>query len=261
MNIGTKPIDLRGVRLAGAVKFTFSETQPLLAAGARILVIRNTTVFNSIYGTGLSIAGEYSGNLDNGGEALRVLAPDGAVLRSFTFDDTAPWPGGTDGQGHSLVFVRPQGNASPGNANAWRPSVGAGGNPGTSDAVSFASWAASNGVNGASNDVDGDSLPNVFEYVFGSSPSAWTARPWSVAVETVAGQPSALILTAQTALSADEADLSVEICATLPNWQPASPSLLSYTPNGDGSATRVWRVSLSANSPAHFIRLRATLSP
>ena len=60
--------------------------------------------FSARYDTnGLLIAGEFSGNLDNGGEELTLSTAWGETLASFVYSDNRGWPLSTDGAGHALV--------------------------------------------------------------------------------------------------------------------------------------------------------------
>src|SRR5262249_36251085 len=101
-----------------------------LTAGQRIVVARNRTIFQQVYGTGVNLApGNYTGKLDNAGEEIKLLGPFGETLEDFTYDDDPPWPTAADGGGSSLEIIDPLGN--PGNAANWRASYYPGGSPGT----------------------------------------------------------------------------------------------------------------------------------
>jgi hypothetical protein len=60
--------------------------------------------FRDEYGTGINVAGEYLGNLSNGGEDIILTLPvplDAAILR-FSYSDA--WYPSTDGGGQALVI-------------------------------------------------------------------------------------------------------------------------------------------------------------
>lgn len=104
----------------------------LLNPGESIVVVHNLAAFISRYGTGIRVAGEFSGSLDNAGDRLTLLGPIGEPILDFSYDPS--WYPITDGGGFSLVAVDP--NAPPsawGLAQNWRPSSGLGGSPGATD--------------------------------------------------------------------------------------------------------------------------------
>ena len=104
-----------------------------LAPGACVLVVKNRSAFDFRYGTNRPVAGEYSGQLDNGGERIQLVDSYGGIILEFTYDDEAPWPTQADGQGRSLEVVDPGGNYNdPAN---WRASAVPGGTPGLASDV------------------------------------------------------------------------------------------------------------------------------
>jgi CotH kinase protein len=112
---------------------TFEALAPmLLNPGESIVVVHNRAAFISRYGTGIRIAGEFSGSLDNAGERLTLLGPLGEPILDFSYDPS--WYPITDGGGFSLVAADP--TAPPGawgQAGNWRPSSRLGGSPGSTD--------------------------------------------------------------------------------------------------------------------------------
>jgi hypothetical protein len=105
MNVGDKVLDVNGVRLSQGIGFMFPAM--VLQPGQYTLVVANLATFQSAYGAGLKVAGQYDGNLNNTGEeiVLQLPAPlDAAILR-FTYSNT--WYAGTDGGGKSLTIRNP----------------------------------------------------------------------------------------------------------------------------------------------------------
>jgi hypothetical protein len=100
-NIGPNPINLNLVSFADGIDFTFPDIT--LTQDDHILVVENVTAFESKYGTGLNIAGIYSGRLRNSGE--RVLLQDALdqPILNFSFKDR--WYHITDGYGFSLNII------------------------------------------------------------------------------------------------------------------------------------------------------------
>jgi len=130
-NVSDQPIDLADTQLVentGGEGITFTFPAQVLSPNSFVLVVRNEAAFESRYGSGFNIAGEYQGGLTNGGEAITLLAADGSLLQSFSYDDTGSWPGRADGTGSSLEILDPAGDYSDG--DNWRSSSEFGGSPG-----------------------------------------------------------------------------------------------------------------------------------
>jgi hypothetical protein len=126
-HIGTTPINLALVRFDQGIHFTFPPLD--LAPGQYVLLVADKAAFESVYGKGLNVAGEYSGSLSNGGERLRLCDALGEVVEDFTYSDD--WYGITDGDGFSLTVKDVKaGPAGLSTAGAWRPSAHPGGTPG-----------------------------------------------------------------------------------------------------------------------------------
>jgi hypothetical protein len=67
---------------------------------------------------------------------VEIRGPDGAVVTSVSYDDTAPWPADGDGSGYSIVPVNSDPAAEPNDPNDpayWRLSAEIGGSPGLDD--------------------------------------------------------------------------------------------------------------------------------
>ncbi|MFH1718213.1 MAG: lamin tail domain-containing protein [Planctomycetota bacterium] len=119
-NISQMTLDLTGVRLSGGVDFTFPQT--MLEPGGYIVVADSMASFRSAYGTGINVAGEYSGSLSNGGESivLKLPAPLEAAILRFEYSDS--WYPTTDGGGETLVIDQPLARpATWSNPKSWRP--------------------------------------------------------------------------------------------------------------------------------------------
>ena len=103
-NVGPEPVRLDGLRFSDGIRFEFANAGiDVLDPGAEMLIVENSRAFESRYGAGVSIDGDYAGNLGNGGELIRIEDSIGGTVFEFTFDDA--WFPSTDGEGHSLVFV------------------------------------------------------------------------------------------------------------------------------------------------------------
>jgi hypothetical protein len=126
-NMGSASLNLGGVKFIAGISFTFPPQ--VLSPGARVVIAKNAAAFAARYGAGVSIAGVFDGQLSNGGEALHLADTNGATIKLFTYQDTAPWPQRADGHGSALELVDAAGDYnSPFN---WCDSIRHGGSPGT----------------------------------------------------------------------------------------------------------------------------------
>lgn len=123
-------LDLTGVRFVGGITFDFAGSAVTsLAPGARVLVVKNIFAFEARYGTGLPVAGQYLGSLDNGGDRIQLVDATNEEIHDFDYEDD--WYPITDGGGFSLAVIDE--NADPGEWDSklnWRPSGQENGAPG-----------------------------------------------------------------------------------------------------------------------------------
>lgn len=131
-NIGTAALDLSNMRLSNAVSYT-APIGTKLAPGDFLLVAENTTRFQARYG--LRADGQFSGQLNNGGETLEVRDAFDRVIASLAYDDKDGWPTYADGLGFSLTTNAPGLSADPNQPTYWRSSTVRGGSPGADDPV------------------------------------------------------------------------------------------------------------------------------
>jgi len=127
-NISETTVDLTGVRLSRGIDFVFGEMA--LEPDQHVVVVSDQASFRSAYGTSINIAGQYSGNLSNGGEQIVVQLPwplAGAILRFGYSDD---WYPATDGGGTSLVIGEPLAHpATWSEPESWRAATPTPGRP------------------------------------------------------------------------------------------------------------------------------------
>ena len=134
-NTGTQPLNLNGYALDGGIDFAFPEV--VVPTGGYLVVARDLSAFTNRYDTnGLHIAGQYSGELANGGEDIR-LEYAGQKLFDIIYSDARGWPPAADGGGPSLVLVNDddvaQGFDIFDHPSSWRASTYNGGSPGRTD--------------------------------------------------------------------------------------------------------------------------------
>ncbi|NQT03753.1 MAG: lamin tail domain-containing protein [Planctomycetes bacterium] len=127
-NIGTETLNLNLVKFTNGIDFTFPDID--LAAGQYVVVVKDPQVFTAQYGTGINVAGQYSGRLANAGERIRLEDAVGQTILDFEYSDN--WYRATDGRGYSLTIIDAA-NTDPNSwsqKHSWRPSAYIGGSPG-----------------------------------------------------------------------------------------------------------------------------------
>jgi len=130
-NVSDRPLDLGGIRLTGGVRFSFADaTAGALAPGGVVVVVNDLPAFGSRYDVNeIIVAGEFAGNLSNGGEEIILEGVLGERISRFTFEDS--WHPEADGGGYSLVVNNATGDPTAwGDETHWRRSRDVGGSPG-----------------------------------------------------------------------------------------------------------------------------------
>jgi hypothetical protein len=119
-NASTNLLDLSGVSLSNAVRFIFP-SGAALAPGAFVQVVENTTSFaaryqapgSPYYFASLSVAGQWSGALDNAGETISLFGSNGVELSSVPYKPSGDWSTRADARGSSLELAAlPPGDAT-----------------------------------------------------------------------------------------------------------------------------------------------------
>jgi hypothetical protein len=130
-NVANQSVNLNLVRFTDGIDFPFPSFE--LPTGGYCLVVKDRAAFQAKYGAKLPVAGEYAGNLDNGGEHIELVDAAGQMIQSFTYDDS--WFKNTDGQGYSLTVKNPKAMdvSSLNDKASWQSSAQKGGSPGRGD--------------------------------------------------------------------------------------------------------------------------------
>jgi hypothetical protein len=227
-----------------------------------MVIVENAAAFAFRYGaTAASRVGgvfELNSNLSNGGETLTMLAADGGVIKSFTYNDKAPWPGGADGTGYSLVLIQPNSNPDHNLPQSWRPSAAVNGNPGGSDIGGLPAWLTANGQATPLDDTDSDGLSAAAEYVLGANPAVPGRGPLpqaSVQPLLVSGIiDDYLTMNVHRKAGTDDVTSRVEVSTDLGGWTQAVR--VSAVPDGSGGIDEVWRSPAPIGATTrYFIRM------
>jgi hypothetical protein len=124
INAGGVTWNISGWRLTGrgGLSYTFPNGTTI-APGGFLNVARSTTAFQAAYGAGLPMVGNWTGNLQSGGDTLTLIQPtaEGDVeIDKLTFGVSQPWPAVATGTALQLVDARQDNNRV---AN-WEASTG-----------------------------------------------------------------------------------------------------------------------------------------
>ena len=112
-------VDIGGWRIEGGIDYTFPNGTVMPGLG-HIVVAAAPGQIPGAYGP-------FTGQLDNGGETIRLVNRNGRVMDELTYDDEGDWPLGADGSGATLTRRNP--SAASG-AGEWTTSKNIGGTPG-----------------------------------------------------------------------------------------------------------------------------------
>src|SRR6185369_10618467 len=133
-NAGSHDLNLVGIHFTNGIQFTFTADSAItnLGPGQYVVLVANRAAFLSRYPGVTNIAGQYTGQLNNAGDRLRLEGALAEPILDFRYDNS--WYSTTDGAGFSLV-IRDENApfASWTNAASWRPSAEPGGSPGRPD--------------------------------------------------------------------------------------------------------------------------------
>ena len=138
-NTSGQTLDLTDVKFSDGISFAFATgSVTSLEPGEYVLVVKNLAAFSNRYAaSGMNIAGEFSGKLNNDGETITLEGKWGSKILSLTYDDKRGWPLAACGAGHSLVpvysAIEDQSDGSADFGGNWRTSGYINGSPGAAD--------------------------------------------------------------------------------------------------------------------------------
>lgn len=265
-NFSQEAIDLRPVRLTDGVFFDFADSDiRVLGPKGKLLLVKNIEAFRVRYGTGFDnlIVGEYSGQLSNGGEQLRMIGQDDEVMHEFSYDNVSPWPDLSLLDGYSIQIIDRAGDH--GDAVNWRVSSSEGGSPG--GRLDFASWQASvfseadlsnPGISGENADPDHDGWSNFFEFAMGSFPLSASSSPGELTseIKQIDGE-NYLTVTVTRAPGERAVRLVAQASRDLSSWSDDGVLVLPGVVSGDGSVTSTYRHPAPIGNGGAYLRLKA----
>lgn len=249
-NIGEQAIDLHGVRFVNGINFDFSSSNiRALSPGAYVIAVSDLAAFRFRNGNRHDslIAGQYSGRLNNGGERIRLIGTNDALIQDYNYSTSAPWPDLSEKDGNSIQIIDP--SASHDDGNNWKASSGVGGNPG--GIINFRDWQADTFtaaeladplISGPNADLDSDGLSNFAEFALGTpvrNPRNGIAMPRFV-IKDIADD-SFLCLEVTRFGGERAVNFSSQSSRDLVTWTANTTIQGEETLNPDGSITTLFR--------------------
>ena len=192
------------------------------------------------------MAGAFTGNLNNAGEAIPLSDAGGAPLWNFFYDNDPPWPV-LNGAGRSIILTNAalQPTPEPALGFNWRPGPAAGGDPGTAGSLPF--------ILVADADDDGDGVPNLAEYAFGTNPGdAGSSRILTVSADpALDGRSPGLRFEIPVGLNADGFRVEIQSSTNLTTWGAAVPTPVNQgiRLGADGQALSFWEMPATPATP------------
>ncbi len=277
-NVGASPLNIGGAQITQGVSFTF----PLnftLQSGQRCVVASLVAGYNLRYaGAGALVAGQFEGNLDNGGETVQVTDGVGEIVLEFTYDSlwfgmpVANNPSQLAGAtGYSLVVP----SASPtwfdyDRPSTWALSDALGGTPGASDpsfSTVFAGWSksfftpseeANLAYGGLTGDPDHDGRTNFEEFIFGGNPKVAEQRPLPVSSWASVDGLTYLAITFDRRHHTLDTTCVVEGSNDLTAWTVVDLPVGTPTALPDNMERVTYRDDHPYGTQPRFLRVRAT---
>lgn len=218
LNTSNQPINLSGVYFDAGIDFRFAENT-VLEGGGRLVLVKDLAAFTARYGDlgeGV-IAGEYSGRLNNDGEQIILRKTGNITLLDFTYNDQAPWPALTDGNGYSMIFT----GTTPTDGADWSTHSMIGGAPGEADSplvFGYEDWKLVHGITDDQSDDDHDGLSAFAEYATGNDPSIPNQGSATTGNIVTVDSNGFLAVTYQQSLTALGVSFKIQESSDLQSW-------------------------------------------
>lgn len=127
-NTDSKPVQLHGMTISGGISFTFPTYS--MDPGEIVVLAKNPDALESLHPEmNAKIFGPYQSRLSNKEESIVLMDAAERTLFDVTYQDAAPWPESSDGEGFSLELNSLQ--ADPTLPSSWQSSSILNGSPGT----------------------------------------------------------------------------------------------------------------------------------
>ncbi len=277
-NIGATALELNGCHFEKGITFAFT-TPTSLPAGGRIILVSNSAAFALRY-PGVTIAGVFSGNLDNSGETIQLVDGVGEVVLDFSYDPT--WFPPSVAGGRSLVVRNTAPNFATYDAPThWALGGAVNGSPTTGDADfahHYDGWRWDHFSNaevylpsppnpagtvntilaGPAADADGDGLNNLGEYAFGKNARIGDNFALSVGGTTAVGADKFLTITFTRRHKTLDVTYTIETTDSLSGpWAPTTEQIGTATDLGNSIEQVTFRDTVPQGVNARFIRVRA----
>ena len=257
----TRSVSLEGAQFTDGVTFSFDDSLPpqalVLPPGGNIVLVDNADAFAFRHAApGAIVAGTYSGSLSNDGEQVVLENSSGNIIKDFTYNDVAPWPVNTDGDGFSMVLVNPDENPDHSDPLSWQASLQIGGTPGAGSSGSQPF------TGDPDEDRDNDGQSAFLEYGQGTDDNDPTSTSYpEVTVEllNIGNSPDDyIVFEFRKDPAAIGVNYSIQSATDLGEWQNVTANFvqMSIADNPDGSITVRYR-SVAPFSPvkSQFYRL------
>ncbi len=282
-NPTAESINLAHWKLRGGVDYDFPDWANISASGLLLLVPFDSddpykiADFKAAHGItkAVNIHGPWTGgNLDNGGQTIRILRPDTLqeepgkasfypmlIEEELAYDDLSPWPTNADGQGGSLQ--RNSTTTWAQDSSSWTaasptpgeyPGLGSGDTDSDGMPDDWEQLHFGNGDQVATADFDNDGLANLLEFALGSNP----ANPNSLNLPAT-GIDQGKYLTVSFKQLAELGDLTykIEVADNLENWESGNgmTEILSSVNEGDYNIITIRDKTDIATQSKRFIRI------
>lgn len=258
-NISAASVNVQNAHFTEGFDYTFPSR--VLTPGERIVVARNPAAFALRYPSvppGSVLGPFVAGKLLDSGESIALVDAGGGSIRSFSFGDSDEWPSAADGDGLSLVLIRPESLPDVTLAQNWRHSALPGGNPAAGDRTTFDAWKSAHSISSDTDDLDLDDAGNFLEYARGTD----ARLPDRQRVFASLDDDGRLVISFTRRIGADDVSFEAQLSTSLTVWAP-DPVILRYAGvayNADGTETVRYRITNGAPAAARrYLRIKASL--
>ncbi|MBT5706832.1 MAG: hypothetical protein HOI66_10965 [Verrucomicrobia bacterium] len=246
-------LDLSDIAFIQGIQFT-AQKGLHLPPGESVVIVKSESVFRTHFEDNLTIAGEYQGSLNNGGETVQLVDAQRNGIAVFTYNDVQPWPRAAGGLGMGLTLTSPNQRPSPNDPKSWRalsPLSGIGSNPGSSARPE-----------NEEADLDRDGLSALLEYALGTSDTDPQSGPSAItySVEALKDGPKDVFyffIRFQTNPEAHSTVIIAELSSNLSETNWATEQLIAQVDEQTPSNWRSFRTNAPISSTEQmFIRIR-----